>query len=163
MVLSCLVEPLIAPLVGFGTAGRRRTALSGSRISVTAIAATALLALSGATIKGDKIKAPAPVKAEQTVKANAHKRPDAIPYRVQFAHLFIAPVKEDLLVEPGEAARFEQSSLHEHRLRHKRDIVRETSPCLGVALRRDRLRGGSADAWLRFGSGTHRSGQPSLS
>lgn len=159
MVLSCLVEPLIS-------GGRRKSALSGSRIAVTALAATALLALSGASIKGDKIKAPAPAKAEQVVKANAHKKPEAIPYRVQFAQLFTAVAatrEDDILVEPGEAASFEQASLHEHRLRHKRDLIRETGPCLGVALRRDRLRGGSADTWLRFGSGTHRSGQPSLS
>jgi hypothetical protein len=151
MVLSCLVEPLVPPLTGRGT---RRSALSGTRLAMTALAAS-IVALSGATFKGEKVHAPA--KAEKTVVANAHKRPDAIPYRVQFAHLFLASAIEKI-AEPGEAACFEQKALGDHRLRHKKNLIRETGPSLGLALRLDRLRGGSAETWLRFGSAVHLSG-----
>jgi hypothetical protein len=119
---------------------------------MSAIAASAIVALSGATFKGEKVHAPA-AKAEKIV-CNAHKRPDAIPYRVQFAHLFVASTCERL-DEPGEAASFEQKALGDHRLRSKRNLIRETGPSLGLALRLDRLRGGSAETWLRFGSGVH--------
>jgi hypothetical protein len=120
---------------------------------MTALAASALVALSGATIKGEKIHAPA--KAEKIV-CNAHKRPDAIPYRVQFAHLFLAQKIEEL-GEPGEAASFEQEALGDHRLRSKRFLIRETGPSLGLASRLDRLQRGSAETWLRFGSALHQS------
>jgi hypothetical protein len=122
---------------------------------MTALAAS-VVALSGATLKGEKV-VHAPAKAEKTVVANAHKRPDAIPYRVQFAHLFLASSIE-ALKQPAEAACFEQKALGDHRLRHTRDLIRETGPTLGLALRLDRLRGGSAETWLRFGSGVHLSG-----
>jgi hypothetical protein len=118
---------------------------------MTALAASALVALSGATIRGEKIHAPA--KAEKIV-CNAHKRPDAIPYRVQFAHLFLAREIETLS-EPGEAASFEQKTLSDHRMRDARFLIRETGPSLGLALRLDRLQRGSAETWLRFGSAVH--------
>lgn len=150
MVLSCLVEPLVAPLTG----SSRRSALSGTRLAMTALAAS-IVALSGAQLKGEKIVAPA--KAETTVVCNAHKRPEAIPYRVQFAHLFMASTVVEL-AEPGLAASFEQEALGDHRLRDKKNLIRDTGPGLGLALRLDRLRGGSAETWLRFGSGVHLSG-----
>jgi hypothetical protein len=154
MVLSCLVEPLVPPLTGRGTGGPRRSALAGTRLAMTALAAS-IVALSGASFKGEKVHAPA--KAESTVVCNAHKRPDAIPYRVQFAHLYLAAELEKL-AEPGEAACFEQKALGDHRLRDKKNLIRDTGPGLGLALRLDRLRGGSAETWLRFGSGVHQSG-----
>jgi hypothetical protein len=155
MVLSCLVEPLVRPLAGRGTSG---SALSGTRLAMTALAAS-IVALSGAQLKGEKI-VHAPAKAER-IAGNAHKRPDAIPYRVQFAHLFLASELEQL-AEPGEAASFEQKALGDHRLRAKRNLIRETGPSLGLALRLDRLRGGSAGTWLRFNSARHLSGQPAI-
>src|SRR5687767_8119955 len=111
MVLSCLVEPLVSPLTGRGTSGHRRSALTGTRLAMTALAASALVALSGATLKNEKIYAPA--KAEKVVQ-NAHKKPEATPYRVLLETVFLVRAREDLISMPGEAACFEQKPLDYH-------------------------------------------------
>jgi hypothetical protein len=161
MVLSCLVEPLVSPLTGRGTSGGpRRSALIGTRLAMTALAASALIAVSGAELRGERIVAPA--KAERVV-ANAHKKPDAIAYQQLLETVFAAYVlrdEDDLVREPGLAASFEQAALGDHRLRDIRNMIRDSGPALGLGLRIDRLAGGSDATWLRFGSGRHLSGQP---
>lgn len=93
---------------------------------------------------------------------NAHQKPAPIPYRVLLETVFAATREDDVfaLVQPGEAAGFEQKALDVHRLKHKRDIVRDSGPNLGLGQRIDRLHGGSLRTYLRFGSALHLSGQP---
>ena len=62
------------------------------------------------------------------------------------------------VAEFGEAPVFEQKALDAHRLKHKRDIVRDQSPGLGLGQRIDRLCGGTIGTYLRFGSARHLSG-----
>lgn len=162
MVFSCLVEPLVQPLVG------RRTGLSGgalqkSRLAATALACTALMALAGtaeaaALAARAKARTAEPARAEASMR-NAHAKPAPIPYRELLQTVFVTR-REDELEEPGLAPSFEQDALNAHRLKHKRDIARDQSPGLGLGVRIDRLRGGTLATFLRFGSGRHLAGLP---
>ncbi|MCK6550859.1 hypothetical protein L6R52_33790 [Myxococcota bacterium] len=163
MVWSCLVEPLVQPLVG------RRTGLSGSalqksRLAATALACTALMAIAGTAEAAElaaraKTRSVEPARAEASVR-NAHAKPAPIPYRELLQTVFAARREDDQLEEPGLAPSFEQDALNAHRLKHKRDIARDQSPGLGLGLRIDRLRGGLLATFLRFGSGRHLAGLP---
>lgn len=164
MVFSCLVEPLVAPLVGCG-GGVRGSALTKSRLAATALACTALLALAG-TAEANELAAratePAAAKVapEKAAVRNAHAKPAAIPYRVLLQTVFAARREDQLLAEPGLAPSFEQDALDAHRLRRRPDSVLDLGPGLGLTQRIDRLYGGTLSTFLRFGSGRHLAGQP---
>lgn len=160
MVLSCLVEPLVSPLVGRGTSGPgRKSGLRRSRFAATALAASALMAVSTcvdvSTLR-EEAKAAAP---EAKVVRNAHRRPDATPYRVVLA-AFLGREENPLLAEPGEAPDFEHRALYVHRLRHRRDLGIDPGPVLGLGRRLDRLRPSALSAFRLFASATCRAGAP---
>lgn len=155
MVLSCLVEPLVSPLVGRGTTGRRRSGLSGTRLASTALACTALLALANPA-RAETILADAnEVRIDRTVR-NAHVKPKTMSYLELVQTVFTVQRREELAAPP-ESACFEQDAVEAHRLKHKRDIVRDSGPSLGLGQRIDRLFGASTKTYLRFGSGVHQS------
>lgn len=161
MVLSCLVEPLVKPLVGSGRAGGRsgrRSGISRSRLAATALAASAIMAIA-TNASASEILEKAQSTQKERVVCNAHKKPDPIPYRV-FVQEFCVLSQEQRLPPPSEAPDFEWDAILAHRLRHSRDIVRDTGPGLGLAQRLDRLRGAGRSTFLHFQSGQHRSGAP---
>lgn len=163
MVLSCLVEPLVAPLTG--RSASRGSALSGSRLATTALAVGALLTLAQTAEARALAEQGGAPKAEAAVVHNAHAKPAPLPYRVLFqVELAIREEDaQDLLAPPAEAPSFEQHALDAHRLRHRRDIIRDGSPSLGLGRRLDRLFGGTSSTYLRFGSGRFLAGLPVLS
>lgn len=159
MVLSCLVEPLVSPLIGRGAGGPgRKSGFRRSRLGATALAASALLVCAqGLPSADDLLKE----KNEERVVCNAHAKPAPIPSRVQLAELLA--VREDEapeLAAPVEAPEFEWDAVFAHRLKHSRDIVRDTGPGLGLGLRIDRTRGAVSRTFCLFASGQHRSGAP---
>lgn len=162
MVLSCLVEPLVSPLIGRGKSGLGRSSLAGTRLASTALAVSVLIAISG-TVSASELVAKASrseVRAEQTVARNAHAKPAPVPYSELLRTVFAFRRLETLAAEPGESPIFEQKALAFDRLRHQRDIVRDPGPGLGLGQRLDRIYGGRDSTFLRFGSGIHLSGQP---
>lgn len=161
MVLSCLVEPLVQPLVGRGTRGPgRRTALSRSRLASTALAMSALLAVATSADASDLLEGRTAPEAEQ-VQRNAHAKPAPIPYRVVLEQFTAARREDDHLVaQPGLAPEFEWDAVLAHRLRHSRDIVRDIGPGLGLGRRLDRLLSSAQLTFHLFASGQHQSGAP---
>lgn len=157
MGLSCLVEPLVKPLVARRTGGLARQArLGGSALAMTAIAASALLACAN------------PAAADQIAKTekhdvvrSAHKKPKAISYRAMLAH-FQAIRRQDLTLDVlTEAPDFETEAVRAARWRHAWDTGGGSGPVLRLGMRIDRLLGAAdRSTFLRFGSGQHRSGSP---
>ena len=161
MVLSCLVEPLVSPLIGRGTGGpgrsapMRRTGLGRSRLAASALITSALLIAASSMPSADEI-----VQEETTeVARNAHKKPDPIPYR-QVLDAFIARDEKVMSFDLIAAPEFESEAILMSRLKHSRDIVRDTGPGLGLGLRIDRTRRASQETFLLFASGRHLSGSP---
>lgn len=167
MVLSCLVEPLVSPLTGQDTSGRRRTGLTGTRLLSTALACASAIALAGAAgeAKAAELEQARIAKKCDFESRNAHKKPDPIPYQKLLQTIFLKSEDRclDLLGAPAESPCFEQATIDVHRLKHKRDLVPIEGPNLGLGQRIDRLYGGTAGTYLRFAAAVHRSGaSPSL-
>src|SRR3990170_3313570 len=119
MVLSCLVEPLVSPLVGRGTSGvGRRTALRRSRFASTALAATALLAATTMVDASELRRGETAEHTEAETAFNPHKRPDLAPARIVLADL-VRRADEGLVMSPTEAPSFDQRAVFAHRLRHQ--------------------------------------------
>lgn len=158
MVFSCLVEPLVAPLVGRrASAPGRGSALTKSRLAATALATSALLALaSSANAAEREEQAVRASKPEATLVRNAHKPPAPMPSRVVL-EASLGRVERFQLEAPGEAPEFEWDAIFAHRLKHSRDLVRDTGPGLGLGRRVDRLTS-ALGTFLRFASGRHLSG-----
>jgi hypothetical protein len=156
MVLSCLVEPLVSPLIGRGTGGPGRTGLSRSRLAASAQITSALLVAASSMPSADEL-----LQQEETteVARNAHKKPDPIPYR-QVLDAFIARDEKIMSFDLIAAPEFESEAILMSRLKHSRDIVRDTGPGLGLGLRIDRTRRASQETFLLFASGKHLSGSP---
>lgn len=158
MVLSCLVEPLVAPLVG-----PRRTAIRRSRLAATALAASALMAIACPAQASEVASGNA--KAAASRVRNAHKKPAPIPLRVVVAQHTQVAVRRDeaiRLAAPGEAAAFEQEALLVHRLLHRRKLETDLGFPLGLGRAKHRLCQSMARAFLLFGSGQLRAGAPAL-
>lgn len=162
MVLSCLVEPLVPPLVGRGTdaaPGRRsKSYLSRSRLASTALALSAVLATGTSAQAEDLLEgrvAPEPVH----IHKHAHKKPDPIPYRVMFEAVALVAQRERLpMAALHRAPDFEWDAVLAHRLKHSRDIARMPGPCLGHGTWLDRLATPDDTTFLLFSSGQHQSG-----
>jgi hypothetical protein len=148
MVLSCLVEPLVSPLVGQGISGRRRTALLGTRLLSTALALTALSTVAGMA-EAEEIAAHAKTE-EARVAPNAHKKPDPVPYRVLLQTEFLLPHANAEIQMPEESPWFENKAHHAHRLKDERDIRRAQGPRFGHLHPIDHLYGGGSSTSLRI-------------
>lgn len=164
MVMSCLVEPLIPPLVGRGAAARPgRTRLRTSGLAKTALLMSAVMAVGGVSAEAATRSAEAAPK--HAVKS-PHKKPAPIPLR-DVARVFgklKAFVREgDALsvIRPGLAPRFEWDAVWASRLRHAVDVGRDPGYGLGRGRRADRIGRSRSTTFLRFGSGEFRSGPSS--
>lgn len=160
MVMSCLVEPLVQPLVSSVVGGRgRRTGSVRSRLAASAMMMSAVMALG----------TPSPLDAAETrdaaptVERNAHKPPAPVPLR-DVPRVF-GGVKAifDLkglprVAKPWLAPRFEWDAIWASRLRHACDLMTDPGPVLGRARRRSRVEGAWPPTFLRFGSGVHLAG-----
>ncbi len=154
MVLSCLVEPLVSPLIGRGASGPgRRSGLGRSRLAATALIASALLVSAKGLPSVDELK-----QETTEVARNAHKKPDPIPYH-QILAQFVRREDDQRVLALVEAPAFEWDAITAHRLKHSRDLVRDTGPGLGHGLRIDRTRR-ARQTFLLFLSGRHLSGSP---
>lgn len=160
MVRSCLIAPLVQPLVGRGTSGvGRRSAISRSRIFGTALALSALCSVSTmadaarATLESEALKS----KVESTVKANAHRAPK-IAAKVLLERFLagIARRADDLVTAPSESPDFEQEGLAIARVRARLKYYSPDTARRAV----DRLLAGADPTYLLFGSGVHLSGIP---
>jgi hypothetical protein len=96
------------------------------------------------------------------VVRNAHKKPDPIPQRI-LLDAMVAREDRFLPLALHEAPDFESEAILLERLKHSRDIVRDTSPGLGLGLRIDRTTSASNRTFLLFASGKHLSGSPAHS
>ncbi|MCB9646719.1 MAG: hypothetical protein H6730_09030 [Deltaproteobacteria bacterium] len=164
MVLSCLVEPLVQPLVGRGTRGpARRTALSRGRLAASALAVSALLAVATNADAQDLLEGRTAPAKSQCCARTAHKKPAAVPYREVLARFLAARREDDIVVAPALSADFEQEAIGVHRLRHARNLVRDSGPGLGVARRLARVTAPAERTFLLFASGQHMSGAPNAS
>lgn len=154
MVLSCLVEPLVPPLVK-RRPGSVGTIPRGRRLAATALAATAL-ALVSTTVED---RAPELERIERVrVTRNAHRRPDPPPRPLPALDTVLDEVRTRaaLRVTP----RFEWDALRAHRLRHRQDLAQDQRPGLGLGRHLDRLISPRDANFLRFGSATPRTGLP---
>jgi hypothetical protein len=156
MVLSCLVEPLVSPLIGRGTGGPgRRSGVRRSRLAASALVTSALLICASSMPSADEMLE----EKTEEVARNAHKKPDPIPYR-EVLDEFVAREDKILSFDLIAAPEFESEAILLSRLRHSRDIVRDTGPGLGLGLRIDRTRSAANETFLLFASGKHLSGSP---
>jgi hypothetical protein len=161
MVLSCLVEPLVQPLVGRGARGpARRTALSRGRLAASALAVSALLAVATNADAADLLEGRTTAAQAEGCVRTAHKKPAALPYRELLAQVAAARREDDLVAAPAQSPEFEQAALGVHRLRHARNLVRDSGPGLGVARRLARVTAPAERTFLLFASGRHMSGAP---
>lgn len=170
MVMSCLVEPLVAPLVGRGAGARpagsrgARTGLQSSRLSRTALLMSAVMAIGGVSAE-NLLDSKRDGRAEKVTK-NPHKRPDAIPLRdvaKVFGKAKTFPREDERLQVPAPALapRFEWDAVWASRLRHADDISRDLGRALGRGRRADRIGRSKPIPLLCFGSGEFRSGPSS--
>jgi hypothetical protein len=166
--MSCLVEPLVAPLVGRSANVRaRRSGVARSRLGASALLMTAVMAVGTHATAGDLLERDAKTRAAEKTHRNAHKPGDAVPLRDVgrvFGHqkALHDPEREGVRVpRPGLAPRFEWDAILASRARHAIDLTRAPSPGLGRGVRADRLSRSRPPTFLRFGSGEHRSGPPS--
>lgn len=158
MVFSCLVEPLVKPLVGRGTSGPgRRTALRRSRLASTALAVSALMACATAA---DASLLDGHQKKQSEVRCNAHAKPAPIPSRVELDRLATLRNEDELVAAPALAPDFEWEALSAAHLRHRRDIGLDTGSGLGLGKRLDRLLSPVESTFVLFSSGQHQSGAP---
>lgn len=171
MVRSCLIEPLIKPLIAPRPGLGRRSALSGSRLAATALALSALAAVTTyahATqdvLESESLRS----KIESNVVANAHRAPEKIASKVLLERFLESMAvadracggtrREDDLVHPPQLAPdFDQDALDPRIL--KQSSVGDPGPRLARARLIDRLRGGTEATYLLFGSAQHRAGIP---
>jgi hypothetical protein len=157
MVLSCLVEPLVSPLIGRGASGPGRSGIRRSRLAASALITSALFVCASSMPSLDDVKEEQPAAVR-----NAHKKPDPIPYR-QVLDAFIARDEKIMCFDLIAAPEFESEAILMSRLKHSRDIVRDTGPGLGLGLRIDRTRRAANQTFLLFASGKHLSGSPAHS
>src|SRR5687768_5056176 len=106
MVLSCLVEPLVSPLIGQGTSGPRRTSLTRTRLLATAIAVSALVTLSSPA-SGAELQLE---KAPHAAMRNAHQKPAPKPYREMFAAVLFAWPRDEFSFSLAVSPSFEQAA-----------------------------------------------------
>lgn len=164
--MSCLVEPLVAPLVGRG-AGARRTSLARSRLAASALVMSAVMAVATPVTAGDLLERDAATREAEKAYRNAHKRPEPVPYRDVgwvFGHERARhePERDRIRIDrPGLAPRFEWDAVWASRLKHALDWTRDPGPTLSRARRTERLVRSKRDPFLRFGSGPYRSGPSS--
>ena len=159
MVLSCLVEPLVAPLVGRPGA-RGRTALSRRMVATALMASAWAEVTTTAHAAGTLNKLQPGDQAETTSIRQAHQKPAATRDREVLAQSALPARRKQELEEPGEAAEFESRALRQGRLRPGPDLRRLTGPSLGIHRRLDALRRARSLTYLTFGAGQHRSGAP---
>ncbi|MEL6186479.1 MAG: hypothetical protein AAFU79_17800 [Myxococcota bacterium] len=165
MVMSCLVEPLVPPLVGRGASARPgRTRLRASGLAKTALLMSAVMAVGGVSAEAS---ARALDEAPKHAVKSPHKRPAPIPLRdvaKVFGKLktFLREEETPRMARPGLAPRFEWDAVWASRLRHAVDVGRDPGGCgLGRGRRSDRLGRSRSTTFLRFGSGEFRSGPSS--
>ncbi|MEQ9496977.1 MAG: hypothetical protein RIT81_08960 [Deltaproteobacteria bacterium] len=156
MVLSCLVEPLVAPLVG-----AQRSRIKRSRLAATALACSALMA-AVCPSQASKLADGAHGGAEKTVVRNAHAKPAPIPLRVVVEQYAVRRDEHLEIAAPGEAASFEQEAVFGHRLRHQRLLDPNAGPPMSRARSQHRRTRSVAASFRLFGSGQLRAGAPAL-
>lgn len=154
MVLSVLVEPLVAPLVG-GT----RTRLSRSRLAATALACSAIMAIACPSRSSEFADGSA---KEQSSVRNAHAKPAPIPLRVVLAQHAVRRDETLTVSAPAEAANFEHEAVFGHRLRHQRMLDPDAGPPLSGARSQHRRTRSRLASFRLFGSGQLRAGAPAL-
>lgn len=167
MVRSCLIEPLVKPLIAPRPGLGRRSALSGSRLAATALALSALAAVTTyahATqdvLESESLRS----KIESNVVANAHRAPEKVASKVLLARFLESMAvatearrEDDLVQAPQLAPDFDQDALAPPLLRQS--SVGDPGPRLARARLIDRLRGGTEATYLLFGSAQHRAGIP---
>ena len=169
MVRSCLIEPLVKPLIAPRPGLGRRSALAGSRLAVTALALSALAAVTTyahatqAQLESDSLRS----KLECMVVPNAHRTPKVAPKVLleRFLSTYAADLlaeaarrEDDLVRAPGLAPDFDQDALDPRLLRQS--SVGDPGPRLAQVRAVDRLRGGTDPTYLLFGSARHRAGIP---
>ena len=160
MIRSCLIAPLVEPLVASRVG--RRTALSGSRLAATALALSALAAVTtyADATRGALESHSLRSKIESSVVANAHRLPDKIASKVLLERFLTTEARrqDDLVSAPVESPDFDPPPI-DSRLAAKSRVPNPGSR-LAEARRIDRLTGGHEATFLLFGSGQHRSGIP---
>lgn len=171
MVRSCLIEPLVKPLIAPRAGLGRRSALSGSRLAATALALSALAAVTTyAHATQDALEsASLRSKLESAVAANAHRPPAKVAskallerFLAEYAAdaLSATPARrqDDLVEAPALAPDFDQDALDLTRLRQS--SAADPGPRLAIAALTSRLRGGTDPTYQLFGSAQHRAGIP---
>lgn len=166
MVRSCLIEPLVKPLIASRGNLGRRSALSGSRLAATALALSALAAVTTyahatqAALESEALRS----KVESTVVANAHRLPEKAAPKVVLAR-FLASIaaeearrEDDLVSAPDAAPDFDQDALDPTRLRQS--SAADPGPRLRIAVHSSRRTRGAHPTYLLFGSAQHRAGIP---
>ena len=159
MVLCCLVDPLVDPQVKRGpdSVGLSPLGPAGRRLAATALAATALALVT--TAADTWAAAPSLQSEPMHTVGSAHLRPDPTP-RPRPVQATTRPGAGSPVTGLRASPRFEWDALRTHRLRHQRDLERDQRPGLGLGRRLDRLISSQDETFLRFGSGTHRTGFP---
>lgn len=128
---------------------------------------TAVMAVGGTTA-GDLLErgSDASRAAEKTYR-NPHKKPAPIPLRdvakvFGYAKATHNREREGFsLARPGLAPRFEWDAVCASRLRHAFDLTRDPGSVLGRGRSTERIHRSRTSPFLRFGSGTFRSGPSS--
>lgn len=158
MVRSCLVQPLVAPLVGSGTRGPgRRTGLSRSRLLATALTATLLVTVA---TQADAVEAAMSPHQVEMKAGTAHQKPKPIPTRDLLQVLMPPVVSTKTVLLPGVAPHFDWDAVEAHRRRQR--VVPHDGASLATGRRLDRLIRCRSSVFLRFHSGKHRSGAPAV-
>lgn len=177
MVRSCLVEPLIKPLIAPRPGLGRRSALSSSGLSSSRLVATALALAALASVTTYAHATHAALESEGLrsklassagVVANAHRLPAKVAPKVLLERFLsdmaadldvVAARREDDLVQaPSLSPDFDQDALSPDGLRSS--PIPDPGPRLARAVQTARLRGGTDATYLLFGSAQHRAGIP---
>jgi hypothetical protein len=159
MIRSSLIAPLVKPLIapGYGSA------ISRGSFAKTALALSALVAVStmADAARAEAESAVLRSKLESTVKPNAH-RPKATLAAKVLLERFLAEVAEradaGLVQAPSESPDFQQVDLRKRR--YGTGPISDPGPRLSLARLTDRLRGGADPNYRLFGSSLHLSGLP---
>jgi len=165
MIRSCLIAPLVQPLIAsrFG----RRTGLSGSRLAATALCLSALAAVTTyadatrAALESASLRS----KLESNVVANAHRLPEKVAPKVLLERFLnteaLVARREDVGLVAAPALSPDFLQIHNPLLEPPpKSRVPSPGSRLSEARRIDRLTGGHDSTFLLFGSGQHRSGIP---
>jgi hypothetical protein len=165
MIRSCLIEPLVKPLVGRGSAGvGRRSALSRGKILSTCLALTALASVTTAADAREMEAELQKSQIEATVKPNAHRAPKLATQKMLDRFLSLVARREDDIVRrPALSPDFERVALEVDQRRSRlRPLAAHARGAAGLwlARRTERLRAGADSTFLLFGSGVHLSGIP---